>query len=332
MGAEDTQVITIDLSDYNLIPTLPDSFSFHDWAGSINALDPEGDKLTYTLGSGEGIFGSVTVTEAGAYTYTLADHTEANLEKLHEALITNHVTGEDHVSIKDSFNYHVSDGKGEAVHGTMNIDITAQVEDGTYKIALDKEGDFLFMGSAGEVVDHLHGGSGNDILSGGAGDDYLFGGAGDDYLFGGSGNDFLDGGEGNNHLYGGDGNDIFVFHPNDVIYGGSVNSDGTVVDNNIDVLLVASADAEAFADSKNVNGIEVVITGDDVSSLTNLKALADIGVTINDNGTDKSVTLSDAWHMVGEDSNVWSNDTYTITTHADDDAVLKATIQLTHNG
>lgn len=360
MGAEDTQVITIDLNDYNLIPTLPDSFSFHDWAGSINALDPEGDKLTYTLESGEGIFGSVTVTEAGAYTYTLADHTEANLEKLHEALITNHATGEDHVSIKDWFNYHVSDGKGEAVHGTMNIDITAQVEDGTYKIALDKEGDFLFMGSAGEAVDHLHGGSGNDILSGGSGndilfggadddtlygnggDDYLFGGAGDDYLFGGSGNDFLDGGEGNdfldggegnNHLYGGDGNDVLVFHQGDTIDGGADFDMLVVKGGSVDGLFTGAEHAKGV---DSITGVEVMVStsGDALNNLTDMAEIASkTGVSIS-TGSDGSTAVSfDASHtwttttQTASNGTLWEVYSTTITTDSGNDETVQVAVQ-----
>ncbi|MGE4312030.1 VCBS domain-containing protein [Desulfovibrio sp.] len=311
MGAEDTQVITIDLSDYNLIPSLPESSSFHDWTGNINAIDPEGDKLTYTLGSGEGIFGSVTVTEAGAYTYTLADHTEASLEKLHEALSTGHVTG-DEVSIKDSFDYYVSDHKGgDGVHGVMDIDITAKVDaDGIYKIALDKAGGFLFMGGTGE--DHLQGGTGDDILYGGGGNDHLFGGAGNDHLYGGAGNDFLDGGAGVNHLYGGDGNDVFVFHPNDVIVGGSIASDGTLVDNNIDVLLVSNDDRgglsidDLFTQTK---GIEVVVTGTGVGSLTDMHELINAGIKM---GTDNSMSLDHSlWEKT--DDHTFTNATHDLT-------------------
>ena len=111
-----------------------------------------------------------------------------------------------------------------------------------------------------------------------------------------------------------------------MIFGGSVASDGTVVDDSIDVLLVATADMGAFAASKNATGVEIVISGDDVSSLTNLKALADIGVTINDAA--KTVTLSHDWQQ-SPDGNVWSNEHYSISTHSDDDAVAKATIQMT---
>lgn len=339
LGANDAPVAAAAVAAVGLIHDNESDGGWTTGKHDIFATDADkGDKLHYTLAeavSGEntvnGTFGTLTFSQddSGHLSY------EYKLNMGHDSLITLAEAHADGKSLVDVFGYTVHDNYGGSATGHIDVNVALTTGFGNED---DTQAQLLF-GDAGSNT--LDGGSGNDILSGGGGDDtlygnggddYLFGGAGDDYLFGGSGNDFLDGGEGNNHLYGGDGNDIFVFHPNDVIYGGSVNSDGTVVDNNIDVLLVASADAEAFADSKNVDGIEVVITGDDVSSLTNLKALADIGVTINDNGADKSVTLSDAWHMVDEDSNVWSNDTYTITTHADDDAVLKATIQLTHNG
>ena len=63
-------------------------------------------------------------------------------------------------------------------------------------------------GGAGEYIDTLSGGAGNDILEGGEGDDELNGGAGDDTLEGGEGADTLEGGAGDDTLNGGAGNDI----------------------------------------------------------------------------------------------------------------------------
>ena len=139
----------------------------------------------------------------------------------------------------------------------------------------------------GEGAETLHGGEGDDILSGGQGDDILYGGAGSDYLYGGAGNDFLDGGDDTavDHLYGGDGNDIMMYHPNDVIDGGS----------GMDVLLVGSDNMDSLFQGgqlgSNVTDVEVIISGEDVSNLTNMDALSNIGITVNDS----SLSLGDGW-------------------------------------
>ncbi|MFT4300837.1 MAG: VCBS domain-containing protein, partial [Desulfovibrio sp.] len=290
---------------------------FHAWSGTL-ATDADSSVLHFNAaGDKELDFGTLHVGADGEYSYSL--HTdEASIAKMGAAYQEQGV-------LKETFSFSVTDNAegGTPVAGDLHLNINVHDWDGHGgKLIFGADSDSL--GNAGHDV--LNGGAGHDILYGGRGDDALYGDAGNDHLYGGAGNDFLDGGEGSNHLYGGSGNDIFVFHANDVIFGGSVASDGTVVDDSIDVLLVATADMGAFADSKNATGVEVVISGDDVSSLTNLKALAEIGVTIND--ADKSVTLSHDWHQ-SADSNVWSNGEYSISTHTDDDAVSKATIQMT---
>ncbi|MBB5144387.1 VCBS domain-containing protein [Desulfovibrio intestinalis] len=320
-----------------LLSVGPDGF--HAWSGTL-ATDADSSVLHFSaVGDKELDFGTLHVGADGEYSYSL--HTdEASIAKMGAAY-------QEYGVLKETFSFTVTDNAehGNPVTGDLHLNINVHDWDGhggklifgTEADASGNGGHDTLGGDAGSDIiyggsgnDHISGGAGDDILYGGRGDDALYGNAGNDHLYGGDGNDFLDGGEGSNHLYGGSGNDIFVFHANDVIFGGSVASDGTVVDDSIDVLLVATADMGAFADSKNATGVEVVICGDDVSCLTNLKALAEIGVTIND--TDKSVTLSHDWHQ-SADSNVWSNGDYSISTHSDDDAVAKATIQMaTTNG
>ena len=136
--------------------------------------------------------------------------------------------------------------------------------------------------------DQLFGGSGDDVLLGMGGDDKLYGGDGSDILFGGSGNDYLDGGNDTevDYLHGGSGNDMLVYHPNDVIDGGS----------GMDVLLVAGDDNmnslfQGGHLDANVTDVEVIISGADVSTLTNMEALSNIGITLGDN----SLTLDEGW-------------------------------------
>ncbi|MDD4701069.1 MAG: VCBS domain-containing protein, partial [Desulfovibrio sp.] len=343
-GAVAEQNITIALSDYNLIPTVPDSSSF-DWTGNIGATDPENDTLHYTLASGVGLFGSMAVTDAGQYTYTLADKTEANLEALHTALLGATEAGKSEASLTETFFYSVSDSRGEAVHGEMDITVAATVtEAGTYRVGLGSGEGFLFMGAAGNAADTLTGSDGNDVLYGGAGDDILYGGdgndtlfsgagddtlyggAGSDTLFGGGGNDFLDGGAGTNHLYGGDDNDVLVFHNGDGIDGGA----GT------DVLLVSNSGGLTIDDLfEQTKGIEVLITGADVDSLTNMNALTEKGISFN-TGNQVVLDHDKGWQIdstASSDSHdVWNNGADLVVTvkHEDYvDAAKNAMVTLT---
>jgi Ca2+-binding RTX toxin-like protein len=65
--------------------------------------------------------------------------------------------------------------------------------------------------TGGADSDLLYGGAGNDSLEGSFGHDRLFGEAGNDTLLGGFDNDYLDGGNGNDYLLGSTGNDVFAF-------------------------------------------------------------------------------------------------------------------------
>ena len=274
-----------------------------------------------------GNFGTLSFSENTdghlAYEYKL-DTSHDNLVRLAEA----HAAGQE---LKDSFGYTVNDNRGGNDSSSIDVGITFTAGSGN----ADATENQLIFGNDGS--DHLTGGSGNDILSGGAGDDHLYGGAGDDYLFGGAGNDFLDGGEGNdfldggegnNHLYGGDGNDVLVFHQGDTIDGGA----GT------DILLVSDKEGEGFSIDDlftNTSGIEVVVTGTDVNSLTNMGSLADKGITFN---ADNQVVLDHAkgWR-VGDSASIGGHDVWTnndglvVTVKHDDegDAAKNAMVTLT---
>ena len=167
------------------------------------------------------------------------------------------------------------------------------------------EGDDVLFGMEGN--DYLYGGDGNDYLFGGSGNDHLYGGSGNDHLYGGSGDDFLDGGAGTNHLDGGAGNDIMVYKEGDTIDGGA----------GLDFLLSGNAGDDLgtllkFSQSTNV---EVAIKGtgghaDAPFSLTSIKALADVGIIVQD-GTDEqgkaitTMTLTEKWES--DDSGNYTN-------------------------
>ena len=118
------------------------------------------------------------------------------------------------------------------------------------------------------------------------GDDYLNGGEGDDLLFGMGGDDYLDGGDGSDTIFGGSGNDIIVYDQNDYMVSGGSGIDFMVTnkeDVDLDYLLT-----ESGRDGKEgpiVDGIDVLIKGNDALSLTNMDELAsECGISINQDG------------------------------------------------
>lgn len=204
----------------------------------------------------------------GAYTYTL-DTSEEGLHRLAQALADSGGQG-----LQEQFGYSVSDGVWDPAHGQLNVNLG-----GLPDAALGTDG-AESLGDPQSAQDQL--------LFGEGGDDVLFGGVGSDILYGGSGNDYLDGGDDvlADRLYGGAGNDILMYRPNDVIDGGS----------GMDVLLVGgrqNLDA-LFQDgslNQNVSNVEVLVSGEDVSNLTSMDALRDLGIHVGDTG----IALGHGW-------------------------------------
>ena len=163
----------------------------------------------------------------------------------------------------DSFTVQVSDEHG----GLTEHEVTVRFDDQT-----------------------LTGTEGADTIFGGYGDDTLYGDNGDDYLFGGSGNDYLDGG---------DGNDIVVYDGNDYLIDGGSGIDFIV--SNDDSLSLNKLLTESGRNGNGgplVNGVEVLIKGEDALSLTSMDQLSrDYGITIDrDAQGNETLTL---------DSNQW---------------------------
>ena len=325
------------------------------------AQDVDGDILTYsvhdhgnsftnetgTVADIQGEFGTLHFNpHSGAdahdhFTYTL-NTSEAGLIKLASA----YADSTDGSTPHDTFGYTVTDSHltHRDVTITVNLDHSPINGDGSIGDATATTGHLLFgtigndtiwggdgndILSGGTGDDKLYGGDGSDYLFGGAGNDHLYGGLGDDHLYGGAGNDFLDGGAGKNTLDGGAGNDVLVFHQEDTITGG----DGT------DVLLVSGTDTTSVDELFNTktSSIEVIIKGAGVDNLTDMKALADKGITFN---ADNQVELdhSKGWeHQAsapGDTHSVWTNASanLTVTTANNEEAADAAkTILLTHN-
>ena len=77
--------------------------------GTVTATDPDGDNLTYSLGSGPA-FGAVKVTSDGKFTYT------PDVDARYRALVTPNVD-------TDSFTVNISDGFGGTTTATVNVEI-----------------------------------------------------------------------------------------------------------------------------------------------------------------------------------------------------------------
>ncbi|HEX8667190.1 MAG TPA: VCBS domain-containing protein [Allosphingosinicella sp.] len=173
-------------------------------------------------------YGTVSLTAAGAWTYSL-DNKAAAVERL--------ATGQ---TVTDSFWAVAADGTQSLVTITVRgaNDFTApsastamwgdpndqEVVQGGWgyadQVVFGTEGADRIVTNDGK--DRIYGKGGNDELYGYNGDDLIFGDAGDDQLFGQVGNDQLIGGIGNDVIYFGSGQDIGSGSAgNDIMYGGS---------------------------------------------------------------------------------------------------------------
>ena len=112
---------------------------------------------------------------------------------------------------------------------------------------------------------------------------FLFGAPEGDVFSGSDGNDYMAGGEGSDAVMAGDGNDIVVYDGNDYLIDGGSGIDFIV--SNDDSLSLNKLLTESGRDGHTgpiVNGVEVLIKGDDALSLTSMDQLSkDYGVTID---------------------------------------------------
>ena len=135
------------------------------------------------------------------------------------------------------------------------------------------------------------------------GNDQLYGKDGDDLLFGMGGNDYLNGGAGSDSLFGGSGNDIVVYDPNDFMVSGGTGIDFMVsADANLTLEDLEKGDGTP-ANGPIVEGIDVLLKGQDALSLTNMDQLArEYGITVKD---DHTIELGENWKE-GESANTYT--------------------------
>jgi Ca2+-binding RTX toxin-like protein len=178
----------------------------------------------------------------------------------------------DYSAFTSSVNVDLAAGTATATAGISQIQ---HVTGGSGDDVLTGDGfQNILMGGAG--ADTLTGGDEADTLDGGAGNDTLIGGGGDDTLSGGSGNDTLSGGTGNDRLNGGSGTNVID---------GGRDADGE--DNDI---VVAVADANiTLSDSalviggqtSSLSGIEEAeLTGGDSANILDAAAFTRGGVRL----------------------------------------------------
>lgn len=135
---------------------------------------------------------------------------------------------------------------------------------------------------------------------------FLFGAPEGDVFSGSDGNDYMAGGDGSDAVMAGDGNDIVVYDGNDYLIDGGSGIDFIV--SNDDSLSLNKLLTESGRDGHTgpiVNGVEVLIKGDDALSLTSMDQLSkDYGVTIgHDAQGNETLTLNaDQWHANGDGS------------------------------
>ena len=174
-----------------------------------------------------------------------------------------------------------------------------------------------------ELISSVAGGdnNGNDQLYGGSGDDLLFGMGGDDYLVGGAGEDIL---------FGGSGNDIIVYDKNDYMVSGGSGINFMVTnkeDVDLDYLLTESG--RNGEDGPIVDGIEVLIKGDNALSLTNMEQLSeDYGVTIGEN----TISLDDRWRPVEGNDHTFTFDGSSLTIEISNELTVQAAKQQIEQG
>jgi VCBS repeat-containing protein len=172
-------------------------------------------------------YGTLTMTAAGVWTYTL-DNANCAVQALD--------TGD---TLTDSFTVKTVDGTAKAVTITINGSDDADPNDfdalatgtrvrsdppyvygtrGDDTIARGGDHGQIIYGGAGDDTikgtcscDLIYGGSGNDGLKGDDGDDTIYGGSGSDTINGNNGCDTIVGGYGADDLTGGHGDDRFVY-------------------------------------------------------------------------------------------------------------------------
>lgn len=164
---------------------------------------------------------------------------------------------------------------------------------------------------AGTTLDSLTALADENIFVGTQEDNVLSGEGEQGFFFGLGGNDYLNGGAGSDSLLGGSGNDIVVYDQNDVMVSGGTGID-FMVSNNSKLTMDDLLEGKGTSDTGPiVEGIDVLITGENAESLTNMDQLAqNYGITLdtNDQGQETLTLDMEKWSRVDGQENTYHND------------------------
>ena len=198
--------------------------------GVIQAIDADGDPLTYTLIEDAGgllsLDGAIlesTGSLGGETTLTVTvevtDPSGATDVETFDIEVTEAGVGDDDDVVAGDDGPDLLQGFGgdDRLEGNGGDD-TLEGGDGDDGL-IGGDGDDKIDGGSGN--DNIASGDGDDTAEGGSGDDFMGGGLGDDNLSGGTGNDTIGGGQGEDEIDGGDGDDVVAGGAaNDTIRGG----------------------------------------------------------------------------------------------------------------
>ena len=182
---------------------------------TVQATDPDGDNITYSISGGEDESLFSIDADTGVVTFIAAPDFESPVDN----------DGGNDYQIEVTANDGTADSTLQAITITVtDVDETPTLE-GT-------PGSDRFRGtntaenySALDGHDRVYGNGGADTLDGGDGNDIVYGGNDDDTLDGGVGHDRLNGDNGNDLLLGNDGNDILNGGAGDDTLNGGAGSD-----------------------------------------------------------------------------------------------------------
>ena len=206
--------------------------------GTLTVTDADTGEASFQAGTFAGAHGSLALTAAGGWTYTL-DNADTAVQALNTGgtlpdAVTVHAFDGTAASIAITI-HGADEPAGNVITGTdgRNFlrgtpgDDMIDARGGSDTVNARAGDDIVFAGSGNDVVngqagdDEIHGGPGRDHLFGGLGDDLAFGDDGNDWLDGDGGNDVMHGGKGRDVLDGDGGNDrLFGDEGNDVVRGG----------------------------------------------------------------------------------------------------------------
>lgn len=153
----------------------------------------------------------------------------------------------------------------------------------------------------------------------------LGGDRGDALIFG-NGDDVIAGTEGRDFIYAGDGDDLILYDPTDYLIDGG---DG------IDFLLAGAGNNPSLGDLLTndsagngmpmVNGVEVLLKGENVGDIMSLDDLKALGISLGEDG--KSLTLDKGWQQGSSKTFGEGNGKVTVTTWTNGDVTLETTLQ-----